>query len=240
MPSIEQWQKQIASVRATWGTEEYWDTPADERAWFARYARGSITPGGLAAELETYLHTDVTTILPAIHVPTLVERGAVVILEVPAALLSLLESVGNVSRIVVQGEPRPDFDLYCPLLSLPLRLGTTLDTIPAQTPYLVVDQDKVDAWRARLAGERRLKVALVWSGKADHQRNPFRAVGLQAYAAEVTRLREKGRPTVPTTLCRELRTNPFLRADDPAMQARWGGGDPVETFAALRSAKDNF
>jgi hydroxyacylglutathione hydrolase len=63
---------------------------------------------------------------------------------------------------------------------------------------------------------------------------------LQAYAAEVTRLREKGRPTVPTTLCRELRTNPFLRADDPAMQARWGGGDPVATFAALRSAKDNF
>lgn len=29
-------------------------------------------------------------------------------------------------------------------------------------------------------------------------------------------------------------------ADDPAMQARWGGGDAVATFAALRAAKDNF
>ena len=39
---------------------------------------------------------------------------------------------------------------------------------------------------------------------------------------------------------RELATNPFLRADDPALQARWGGAGAVETFAALRSAKDNF
>jgi predicted AAA+ superfamily ATPase len=31
-----------------------------------------------------------------------------------------------------------------------------------------------------------------------------------------------------------------FRADDPAMMARWGGGAPHETFAALRAAKDNF
>ena len=63
---------------------------------------------------------------------------------------------------------------------------------------------------------------------------------LQTYAQEITRRREKGLPTVPAKLERELATNPFLRADDQAMQARWGGGDAVETFAALRSAKDNF
>lgn len=63
---------------------------------------------------------------------------------------------------------------------------------------------------------------------------------LQAYAQEITRRREKGLATVPAKLERELATNPFLRADDQAMQARWGGGDAVETFAALRSAKDNF
>jgi tetratricopeptide (TPR) repeat protein len=78
--------------------------------------------------------------------------------------------------------PLPDFDLHCPLLSLPLRFGTTLESLPAETPYLLLDQGKVDAWRGRLSGERRLKVGLVWSGKGDHQRNPFRAVGLQAYA----------------------------------------------------------
>jgi hypothetical protein len=70
-----------------------------------------------------------------------------------------------------------------------LRFGTTLDTLPTQAPYLLLDQDKVEAWRARLAHERRLKVALVWSGKPDHQRNPYRAVGLQAYATAFQDLR---------------------------------------------------
>ena len=68
---------------------------------------------------------------------------------------------------------------------------------------------------------------------------------LRDYAAQIERARADGLPTVPTPLSRELATNPFLRADDPALQARWadhGGkpGDSVATFAALRAAKDTF
>ena len=63
---------------------------------------------------------------------------------------------------------------------------------------------------------------------------------LRAYAAEIDEKRARGEWTVPTVLSRELATNPFLRADDPAMQARWGGSAPHETFAALRAAKDDF
>jgi hydroxyacylglutathione hydrolase len=63
---------------------------------------------------------------------------------------------------------------------------------------------------------------------------------LLAYADEIAGKRAKDEPTVPTRLERELATNPFLRADDPAIMARWGGDAPHETFAALRAAKDNF
>ena len=63
---------------------------------------------------------------------------------------------------------------------------------------------------------------------------------LRSYAAEVAQRRAHGQPTVPTKLARELATNPFLRADDAGLRARWGGGDAVATFAALRSAKDSF
>ena len=63
---------------------------------------------------------------------------------------------------------------------------------------------------------------------------------LQDYAAEIADKRERGEPTVPMGLARELETNPFLRADDADMQARWGGGNAAETFAALRKAKDDF
>lgn len=63
---------------------------------------------------------------------------------------------------------------------------------------------------------------------------------LQDYVAEIDAKRARGEWTVPTVLKRELATNPFLRADDPAMRERWGGSAPHETFAALRAAKDNF
>ncbi|MGB3165689.1 MAG: hydroxyacylglutathione hydrolase [Alteraurantiacibacter sp.] len=63
---------------------------------------------------------------------------------------------------------------------------------------------------------------------------------LMDYAREIDAKREAGEPTVPFSLERELETNPFLRADDPDMMARWGGDTPCDTFAALRTAKDAF
>jgi class 3 adenylate cyclase/pimeloyl-ACP methyl ester carboxylesterase len=73
MPSLERWQEQIQAVRDSWGTLGWWDAPEGrEREWFARYARASVTPGGLAAELSSYLHTDIRAVLPAIQVPTVV------------------------------------------------------------------------------------------------------------------------------------------------------------------------
>ena len=63
---------------------------------------------------------------------------------------------------------------------------------------------------------------------------------LQDYAREIATKRAANEPTVPTVLSLEMATNPFLRADDPALQARWGGHSPAETFAALRAAKDQF
>ena len=63
---------------------------------------------------------------------------------------------------------------------------------------------------------------------------------LRQYAAEIDRTRERGEPTVPTVLERELAANPFLRADHADLRDRWGGDTPAETFARLRAAKDSF
>lgn len=64
---------------------------------------------------------------------------------------------------------------------------------------------------------------------------------LAAYAEDVKMRRQRGDWTVPTLLSRELEANPFLRADDPAMQAAMGHpGDPVSTFAEIRQRKDTF
>ncbi len=65
---------------------------------------------------------------------------------------------------------------------------------------------------------------------------------LIARAAEVERLREKGEPTLPVALAAEFSTNPFLRADDPAIRAHLGMEDASDeaVFAEIRKRKDNF
>ena len=63
---------------------------------------------------------------------------------------------------------------------------------------------------------------------------------LHAYSAKVDAKRERNEPTVPSTIAAELEANPFLRADDTDLAARWGGGEPHEVFAQLRAAKDAF
>lgn len=77
----------------------------------------------------------------------------------------------------------PRFDYEIPLLSVPLVLGTVGNTLPETVPYLHPDPAASAVWRARFASERRLKVGLAWTGSLDHQRNPFRRVGWERYAA---------------------------------------------------------
>jgi hydroxyacylglutathione hydrolase len=70
-----------------------------------------------------------------------------------------------------------------------------------------------------------------------------RNTALNIRAAEVKRMREQQRFTIPVSLGMEKRTNPFLRADRPEMAKAMGlaeGTKASEVFAALRSAKDGF
>ncbi len=66
------------------------------------------------------------------------------------------------------------------------------------------------------------------------------APALKARAQAVFAARERGEPTVPTTIALEKATNPFLRA--PALAGRVGkaGAPDHEAFGAVRAAKDGF
>jgi hydroxyacylglutathione hydrolase len=67
---------------------------------------------------------------------------------------------------------------------------------------------------------------------------------LQQRLTEIASQRQQNLPTLPVTLASELACNPFLRIDQPSVQAwclaQGAGGDRVQRFAALRSAKDGF
>lgn len=65
---------------------------------------------------------------------------------------------------------------------------------------------------------------------------------LMSRIGDVAEARREGRPTVPFRLAVETATNPFLRADLPALRAATGLGDApaAEVFAAIRARKDRF
>ncbi len=52
--------------------------------------------------------------------------------------------------------------------------------------------------------------------------------------------REAGRPTVPSTIADERRTNPFLRCSEPGLRTRFPEPTLAEVFAEVRAAKDVF
>jgi Flp pilus assembly protein TadD len=89
-----------------------------------------------------------------------------VVFEVQAPLVDLMRQLPGVDAAIACGDPLPDFDAHCPIMSLPLVFETALDTIPNQTPYLRADPTKVAGWAKRLKPAKGLRVGLVWAGGA--------------------------------------------------------------------------
>ena len=127
------------------------------------------------------LHTEQglgDTIQFARYAAVLAQRGARVVMEVESALFDLFHTLPGVHQLLRQRDPLPAFDMYCPLMSVPVGCGTTLDTVPSGVPYLRASAAKVAQWEARLGGTSRPRVGLVWSGSSTHQADHLRSVEL--------------------------------------------------------------
>ena len=112
------------------------------------------------------------------YVPLVAARGARVVLEVQRPLKALAGSVAGVDEVVAEGEALPGFDYQCPLLSLPLAFGTTLQSIPGEVPYLHPAPDRVAKWRALLGERTGLRIGLAWSGNRNQKNDHNRSIGL--------------------------------------------------------------
>lgn len=110
------------------------------------------------------------------YAAVLAARGATVLLEVAAPLQPLLETAEGVARAIMRGDPLPDFDFHCPLMSLPSAFGTTLATIPAPRRYLRPPASRVEKWRAKVGLRKRPRVGLVWSGNPRHSNDRNRSI----------------------------------------------------------------
>ena len=115
--------------------------------------------------------------IQCIRYAALVEQlGAKVILEVPSRLLTLCSTLKGQPILIENGKPLPSFDYRCPVMSLPLALKTTVETVPAQIPYLYADDQRKKRWNEKLGNKTVTRIGLVWSGSTTHKNDHNRSL----------------------------------------------------------------
>jgi tetratricopeptide (TPR) repeat protein len=115
------------------------------------------------------------------YAPLIAARNGTVVLECPKSLVRLFSSltVGQpppVKSVVARGEALPPYNVHAPLMSLPALLGTEIDTIPREIPYLAAEPAVAAAWRDRLASFEGLRVGLAWAGNPRHANDRNRSM----------------------------------------------------------------
>jgi hypothetical protein len=104
------------------------------------------------------------------YVPRVADLGGRVVLQVQPELLPLLGRQPGAAAVLKSSEDPGPFDAQATLLELPAILGDTLETIPADVPYLRADPSLRARWSACLAVDQGFKVGIVWHGNP-HQKD---------------------------------------------------------------------
>jgi Flp pilus assembly protein TadD len=118
-------------------------------------------------------------------------------------LLKLVARCNGIDMACDGNSFQPNCDVHASFLSLPAIFGTTLETLPAQVPYLVTDKLLVDHWGAELAkataaasgegtpardisetakGAKPLRIGIVWQGNPAHSNDRWRSFRLAHFA----------------------------------------------------------
>jgi tetratricopeptide (TPR) repeat protein len=114
------------------------------------------------------------------YVPMVAALGARVILEVQPPVHPLLAGLPGLSHSQPRDHPLPEFDLHCPLGSLPLAFQTRIETIPLPVSCLPSIPEMLrDQWERWLGPHDRLRVGLVWSGNQGHANDHNRSTTLR-------------------------------------------------------------
>jgi Tfp pilus assembly protein PilF len=173
----------LSQGRLTEGWREYeWRWKCQE--FKARHQRYPQWDGRLLENQTLLVHAEQglgDTIQFVRFLPEVRRRAPRTLVEVQAPLIGLLRQSGF-TGLVAKDSALPPIDAQIAMASLPFTLGTKLETIPAEVPYLRANQELALAWRDYLLRYNGLKVGIAWQGNPGYREDHFRSFPLVSFA----------------------------------------------------------
>jgi tetratricopeptide (TPR) repeat protein len=115
------------------------------------------------------------------YVSLLKQRGATVVFVCPPPLRALLSGCAGIDHLIDQLPSPVTCDCFVPLISLPRLVGTTLETIPADVPYLFPNSERLEHWQRVLSDLTGFNVGICWQGNPGNRNDRRRSVPLQQF-----------------------------------------------------------
>jgi tetratricopeptide (TPR) repeat protein len=117
------------------------------------------------------------------YAPLVKRRAGTLIVACQKPLVNLLAACPGIDRLVEAGQPLPPHGVHLPMLEAPRIFGTTLETIPAEVPYVFADPGLTEKWRTELRGIEGFKIGIAWQGNPQYRGDRARSVPLVHFAA---------------------------------------------------------
>jgi hypothetical protein len=129
------------------------------------------------------------TIQFARYIPLIADRCQELILGCSAEMSPLLAKIPGVKQYCHRWTDVPGHAAHCLLSGVPRLVHTTLETIPANVPYLFAEQQRIAAWRQRLdttLPNSHRRIGLAWTGRPTHPNDRRRSMSLDRLAPIAT------------------------------------------------------
>ena len=172
---LGRWPEGFAECESRWQTSRFTPFRAPHPVWNGEELRGTLLVhseqgAGDAIQFVRFL-------------PQAAERCDRIMFVCPERLHRLFGSLPGVSETRGPGQLLySEFAAYIPLLSLPRALGTTLESVPRQVPYLPPAGRSIEL-EPSLVPNPRLRVGLVWAGSPTHLNDRHRSCSLRDLGA---------------------------------------------------------
>jgi tetratricopeptide (TPR) repeat protein len=144
----------------------------------------------------------------------------------------IVRTCPGIAAVVPRGEPLPPHDFETPIASVPYRLRITLDSIPAEVPYLAADPELSAQAAQRIQRKGGVAIGIAWQGNPVFPQDCHRSMPLSHFGplARVPGVRlfslQKGFGA------EQLATAPFP-VEDLGAALDVAGGAFTETAAAM-------